>query len=72
MPKFINRDNKTGKKRSPQIGIIVSDELKESLEILAQYNKRKLSDFCRIELEAIVQKEENKEIIKKYKKNKEN
>ena len=37
-----------------QIGVRVSEELKASLEELAEQDKRKLSDFIRIALENLV------------------
>lgn len=63
MPRFNKVNQTTGKKRSDQIGVIVGAELKKKLEILAKYHKRTLSDFCKIELENLVNKKEYKEIL---------
>lgn len=53
MPKF----------KKEQIGIRINSELRNKLEVLADYNKRTLSDFIRLELEKIVEQEENEVIL---------
>lgn len=52
--------------KNARIAIRVSEETKTNLEILADYNKRKLSDFLRLEIEEICNK--NEELIEKIKK----
>ena len=48
------------------IGIRVTPRFKDKLEKIAEYNKRNLSDFIRIELEKIVEIEEKDGILKDY------
>lgn len=72
VPRFSNRDTSTGKKRSDQIGVVTGSVLKGQLEILAKHNKRTLSDFCKIELEKVIEQKENQEILKKYKESEDN
>lgn len=47
------------------IGIRVAPSFKKKLEKIAEYNKRTLSDFIRIELEKLVEHEENDGILRK-------
>jgi len=63
MPRFNNKSMTTGRKIRIQIGVVTTAELKSDLEILAKYYKRTLSDFCKIELEKVVEKPESKEIL---------
>lgn len=65
MPRFNNKSIATGKKIRTSIGISTSPELKKKLEILSKYYKRTLSDFCKIELENVIEREENQEILNK-------
>jgi mRNA-degrading endonuclease RelE of RelBE toxin-antitoxin system len=67
MPKFNNKSLITGKKARPQVGVVTSAELKKDLETLAKYYKRTLSDFCKIELEKVVELPENQGILQKTK-----
>lgn len=73
VPRFSNRSKVTGKKIKTSIGIsAVSVEFKRDLEILAKHNKRTLSDFCKIELENVVERKENQEILNNYKQEEDN
>lgn len=49
--------------KKENIGIRVSSKFKQKLEKLATYNKRKLSDYIRIELEKIVENAEKEGIL---------
>ena len=57
MPKF----------KSEQIGIRINNSLRQKLELLAEYDKRTLSDYIRIYLEELVEKEELKGTFQKIK-----
>lgn len=67
MPRFNKINPTTGKKTRIQIGVVTTAELKRDLETLAKHHKRKLSDFCRIELEKIVELPENQNILQNTK-----
>jgi len=54
-----------------QIGIRVTPRFKDKLEKIAEYHKRTLSDFIRIEMERIVGIEEKDGILKDYYKKRE-
>ena len=49
-----------------QIGIRVTPRFKVKLEKIADYHKRNLSDYIRVEMEKIVEKEEKDGILKNY------
>jgi len=49
-----------------QIGIRVTPRFKDKLEKIAEYHKRSLSDFVRVEMEKIVEHEEKEGILKDY------
>lgn len=49
-----------------QIGVRVTPRFKDKLEKIAEYNKRNLSDFIRVEMEKIVESEEKDGILKDY------
>lgn len=53
------------------IGIRVTPRFKDKLEKIAEYHKRSLSDFIRVEMERIVETEEKDGILKDYYKSKE-
>lgn len=72
MPRFNNTNTTTGKKRADQIGVVTGSDLKKKLEILAKHNKRTLSDFCKIELEKVVEYKENQEILNNAKDSRDN
>ena len=63
MPRFNNKSEVNGKKLRTSIGISSSPELKRNLEILAKHYKRTLSDFCKKELEEVVDRKENRDIL---------
>ena len=65
MPRFNDKSITTGKKVRTSIGISTSPELKKKLEILSKHYKRTLSDFCKIELENVLERKENREILNK-------
>jgi len=67
MPRFNKTNQMTGKKQRIQVGVVTTAELKSDLEILAKHYKRTLSDFCKIELEKVVELPENKEILQNTK-----
>ncbi len=61
MPKFKN----------DRIGFKLPSSLKDDLTLLAEYNKRSLSNFITFELEKVINMKENQETLKKIKENKE-
>ncbi len=49
-----------------QIGIRVTPRFKDKLEKIAENHKHNLSDFIRVEMEKVVEKEEKDGILKDY------
>lgn len=48
------------RKTMETIGIRVTEQLKKALQKLADNDKRKLSDYCRIQLEKVVEQSKTK------------